>query len=84
VEQILERGGPDRYAITMLGEEPYGNYNRILLSHVLSGDEDEGGIFLNSLPWYADNGIELRAGVRADRIDRFAKVVHAGDGSATV
>jgi nitrite reductase (NADH) large subunit len=83
VEEILERGGPDRYAITMLGEEPYGNYNRILLSHVLSGDEDEGGIFLNSLPWYADNGIELRAGVRADRIDRFAKVVHAGDGSVT-
>jgi nitrite reductase (NADH) large subunit len=83
VEEILERGGPDRYAITMLGEEPYGNYNRILLSHVLSGDEDEGGIFLNSLPWYADNGIELRAGVRADRIDRFAKVVHAGDRSVT-
>jgi nitrite reductase (NADH) large subunit len=83
VEEILERGGPDRYAITMFGEEPYGNYNRILLSHVLSGDEDEGGIFLNSLPWYTDNGIELRAGVRADRIDRFAKVVHAGDGSVT-
>jgi nitrite reductase (NADH) large subunit len=83
VEEILERDGPDHYAITMFGEEPYGNYNRILLSHVLSGDEDEGGIFLNSLPWYADNGIELRAGVRADRIDRFAKVVHAGDGSVT-
>src|SRR5947207_3347266 len=83
VEEILERGGPDHYAITMFGEEPCGNYNRILLSHVLSGDEDEGGIFLNSLRWYADNGIELRAGVRADRIDRFAKVVHAGDGSVT-
>src|SRR6266567_674969 len=83
VEEILERGGRDDFAITMFGEESYGNYNRILLSHVLSGAEDEAGIFLNSMPWYADNGIVLRAGVRADRIDRFAKVVHADDGSVT-
>jgi len=83
VEEILERGGPDRYAITMFGEEPYGNYNRILLSSVLSGGEEEAGIFLNSLSWYADNGIELRASIRVDRIDRFAKVVHADDGSVT-
>jgi nitrite reductase (NADH) large subunit len=83
VEEILERGGPGRFAITVFGEEPYGNYNRILLSNVLSGHEDETGIFLNSLSWYADNGIELRASVRVNRIDSFAKVVHADDGSAT-
>jgi nitrite reductase (NADH) large subunit len=83
VEEILERGGPDRFAITMFGEEPYGNYNRILLSNVLSGAEDEAGIFLNSLSWYADNGIELRASVSVERIDRFAKVVYADDGSVT-
>ena len=83
VEEILERGGRDRFAITMFGEEPYGNYNRILLSNVLSGIEEEGGIFLNSLPWYVENGIDLRAGIRVDRIDRFAKVVYAADGSAT-
>ncbi len=83
VEEILERGGRDRFSITMFGEEPYGNYNRILLSNVLSGAEDEAGIFLNSLPWYAENGIALRAGVRIDRIDRFARTVHADDGSVT-
>src|SRR4051794_15698412 len=83
VEEILERGGRDRFSITMFGEEPYGNYNRILLSNVLSGVEDEAGIFLNSLPWYAENGIALRAGVRIDRIDRFARTVHADDGSVT-
>jgi len=81
VEEVLERGGGGQFAITMLGEEPYGNYNRIMLSHVLSGEEDEAGIFLNSLPWYADNGIELRAGVRAQRIDRFARLVSADDGT---
>ncbi|MEJ3746212.1 nitrite reductase large subunit NirB [Actinomycetes bacterium KLBMP 9797] len=83
VEEILERGGRDRFAITMFGDEPYGNYNRILLSNVLSGVEDESGIFLNSLPWYASHGIELRAGVRVTRIDRFAKAVYGDDGSVT-
>ena len=83
VEEILARGGGNRFAITMFGEEPYSNYNRILLSNVLSGVEDESGIFLNSLAWYEENGIELRAGVRVERIDRFAKVVHAGDGTRT-
>lgn len=81
VEEILERGGRDLYSITMFGEEPYGNYNRIMLSNVLSGVEDEDGIFLNSLPWYATNGIDLRAGVRVERIDRFAKVVSDSEGN---
>ena len=39
VEEILARGGREQFAITMFGDEPYGNYNRILLSHVLSGEE---------------------------------------------
>ncbi|GAA4707923.1 nitrite reductase large subunit NirB [Phytohabitans rumicis] len=81
VEEILARS--DRFAITMFGAEPYGNYNRILLSNVLSGAEDEADIFLNSLPWYAENGIDLRAGVQVTRIDRFARTVRADDGSVT-
>ncbi|MEU7875119.1 nitrite reductase large subunit NirB [Dactylosporangium sp. NPDC049140] len=81
VEEILKRGGAEQFDITMFGAEPYGNYNRILLSNVLSGAEDESGIFLNDLEWYRENGIELRAGVRVTRIDRFARVVHAEDGT---
>lgn len=49
VEEILERGDGSNLGISMFGEEIYGNYNRILLSNVLSGAEDEAGIFLNSL-----------------------------------
>ena len=81
VEEILARGGDFR--ITMFGDEPYGNYNRIMLSNVLAGVEDESGIFLNDLSWYADQGITLHAGTRIERIDRFAKVVYATDGTAT-
>ncbi|HEX6354228.1 nitrite reductase large subunit NirB [Actinophytocola sp.] len=83
VEEILERGGGQRFDITMFGEEPYGNYNRILLSNVLSGVEDEAEIFLNSLAWYEENDIVLHAGMRVERIDRFAKRVHARNGTAT-
>jgi nitrite reductase (NADH) large subunit len=83
VEEILQRGGADRFAITMFGEEPYGNYNRIMLSNVLSGVEDEAGIFLNDLDWYADNGVTLHTGTRVTRIDRFARRVYADDGTVT-
>ena len=32
VEEVLARGGGDQFDIVMFGDEPYGNYNRILLS----------------------------------------------------
>lgn len=38
VEEIIKRGGSSSFQITMIGDEPYGNYNRIMLSHVLSGE----------------------------------------------
>ena len=82
VEEILARA-PGRFAVTVLGEEPYGNYNRIMLSNVLAGVEDEAGIFLNDLSWYADNDITLHTGTRATRIDKYARVVEAADGTVT-
>ncbi|MQA36078.1 hypothetical protein GCU49_21345, partial [Modestobacter roseus] len=57
VEEVLERRGGEQFAITVFGEEPHGNYNRIMLSHVLAGEEHEDDIVLNSHDWYADNGI---------------------------
>ncbi|PPK98606.1 nitrite reductase (NADH) large subunit [Kineococcus xinjiangensis] len=83
VEEILARGGAEQFSVTMFGDEPYGNYNRIALSHVLAGEEEEHGIFLNALPWYADNGIDLRAGVRATFVDRHARLVHDDTGART-
>lgn len=81
VEEILARGGGERFAITMFGDEPYGNYNRILLSNVLAGSDDAGEIYLNPLDWYTENDIDLRAGVRVVRIDPFAHLVYADDGT---
>ena len=73
---------PDLFDITVFGDEPYGNYNRILLSNVLNGTQDAKEIFLNPLAWYEENGITLHAGKRVTAIDRDAKVVHADGVSA--
>ena len=83
VEEILERGGGERFRITVFGDEPYGNYNRIMLSHVLAGGgsaDEVDEIYLNPLDWYAENDITLHAGVRVVRIDRFARRVLADNG----
>ncbi|MGZ4612952.1 MAG: nitrite reductase large subunit NirB [Kineosporiaceae bacterium] len=83
VEEVLERGGGEQFRITVFGEEPHGTYNRILLSPVLAGDQHEDEIVLNSHDWYADRGVTLSAGVRVERLDTAAKVVHASDGTVT-
>ncbi|ADT98991.1 nitrite reductase large subunit NirB [Mycolicibacterium gilvum] len=81
LEEILARGGGDHFEITVFGDEPYGNYNRILLSNVLAGVDDPTEIYLNTMDWYTDNGIDLRAGVRVVRLDTFAHLVYADDGT---
>lgn len=82
IEEVLARGGGETFDITVFGDEPYGNYNRILLSNVLAGSDDPAEIYLNALDWYADNRIDLRAGVRVVRVDTFAHLVHADDGTS--
>jgi nitrite reductase (NADH) large subunit len=80
VEEVLARGGADQFEITMFGDEPYGNYNRILLSNILSGIQDTNEIFLNPLDWYAENNVTLHAGARVTDIDRAAHAVKAENG----
>ncbi|SNS20621.1 nitrite reductase large subunit NirB [Rhodococcoides kyotonense] len=81
VEEILKRGA-DRFDVTMIGDEPYGNYNRIMLSHVLAGETgvDDEDLLLNPMSWYRDNGVTLYAGDRAVSLDRFAKSVRCESG----
>jgi nitrite reductase (NADH) large subunit len=80
VEEILARGGADQFQVTMFGEEPTGNYNRILLSNVLNGSYSEDDIFLNTLAWYEENNIRLLAGKRASGLLRRAKLAYGEDG----
>jgi len=82
IEDVLARGGGGRFEVVVFGDEPYGNYNRILLSGVLAGTHDPKDIFLNPLSWYAENGVRLHAGVRVTEIDRAARLVRGEGGVA--
>ena len=80
LEELLKIA-PDLYDITVFGAEPHPNYNRILLSPVLAGEQTFDDIVLNDLAWYADHGIELRLGRKVLEIDRIHRQVIADDGS---
>ena len=76
-EDILVADPTHPFDIVIYGDEPYGNYNRILLSNVLNGAQDAKEIFLNPLVWYAENNIVLRAGQKITKIDRERRIVYS-------
>ena len=80
LEELLKIA-PDLYDITVFGAEPHPNYNRILLSPVLAGEQKLEDIILNGHDWYRDNGIRLHLGRKVTRIDRVRRLVHADDGT---
>ncbi|MFI3185455.1 MAG: FAD-dependent oxidoreductase [Methylococcaceae bacterium] len=82
VEELLT-AAPDKYRITVFGAEPYGNYNRIMLSSVLCGEKTIEDIVINDRQWYIDNGITLHAGEAKTVvcIDRKKRDVYAQDGT---
>ncbi|MDX1692581.1 MAG: FAD-dependent oxidoreductase [Ketobacteraceae bacterium] len=73
---------PDKYDITIIGEEPQVNYNRIMLSPVLAGEKQLQDIVINDLDWYRQHRINLVTGDPVIAIHRGRKtVVTAGDRS---
>jgi len=80
VEELLAVA-PDLYDITVFGAEPHGNYNRILLSPVLTGEKSLPEIMLNDRPWYTERGITLHSGKTVVEIDRGRRRITAGDGT---
>ena len=79
IEHLVETN-PDAYDITLFNAEPRGNYNRIMLSPVLSGEKTYEEIVTHDDEWYAANGVNCRFGERIDHIDRAAKTVTAANG----
>ncbi|HET8608625.1 MAG TPA: nitrite reductase large subunit NirB [Burkholderiales bacterium] len=80
LEELLKIA-PELYDITVFGSEPHPNYNRILLSPVLAGEQTLDDIVLNGYDWYDRHGIVLRAGRTITRIDRARRRVEADDGT---
>ena len=80
IEEVLKLT-PDMYDITVFGAEPHPNYNRILLSPVLAGEQTLDEIVLNPWEWYTDNHITLHAGKKVVEVDRVRRIVRADDGT---
>ena len=80
VEELLKIA-PQLYDITVFGAEPHPNYNRILLSPVLAGEQTIDEIVLNPRSWYSEHDITLRLGRKVVQIDRVHRRVVADDGT---
>jgi nitrite reductase (NADH) large subunit len=80
LEELLKIA-PDLYDVTVFGAEPHPNYNRILLSPVLAGEQTIDEIILNPLSWYAEQGITLYTGKKVAKVDRTRRIVIAEDGT---
>lgn len=82
VLEHLLAGDPDGWDITLFNAEPRGNYNRIMLSPVLSGEKTYQDIVTHDDDFYAQHKITCRFGEAVVRIDRANKVVYSNAGGA--
>lgn len=80
MEEILKRNR-EAFDITIVGDEPYPNYNRIMLSHVLQGKTEIKDININDWKWYEDNDITLFTGEKVTEIDPEEKEIKTDKGS---
>ncbi|KGD63928.1 nitrite reductase family protein [Alcanivorax nanhaiticus] len=71
----VTRLAPDLYQITVVGEEPFAGYNRVMLSPLLGGGTDESAITTHPHQWYRDRGIRLITGSPVVAIRRHRRQV---------
>jgi nitrite reductase (NADH) large subunit len=79
LENLLE-AAPGAYEVTIFNAEPRVNYDRIMLSPVLSGEKSFEEIVIHGDGWYIQHGITLYKGCKIKSIDRQAKTVTSDTG----
>lgn len=79
LENLFETA-PGLYDVTIFNAEPRVNYDRIMLSPVLSGEKDYEDIIIHSDEWYAANNVTLHKGAKVSEIDRDRKTVTSENG----
>ncbi len=79
LEKLFELA-PGKFDITIFNAEPRVNYDRIMLSPVLSGEKSFEDIVIHGDAWYVENGITLYKGCKVETIDREQKMVTATNG----
>ncbi len=79
LEQLFEKA-PGQFTVTIFNAEPRVNYNRLMLSPVLSGEKCYEDIITHDDAWYASHGVTLHKAARVVSIDRIAKTVTSEQG----
>lgn len=79
LEHLFEQA-PGQYDVTIFNAEPRVNYDRIMLSPVLSGEKSYEEIVIHGDGWYINNGITLYKGHKIVSIDRAKKTVTSDHG----
>ncbi|MDQ1902690.1 nitrite reductase large subunit NirB [Paracoccus sp. WLY502] len=81
LEQLFD-AAPDAWDVTLFNAEPRGNYNRLMLSPVLSGEKTYDQIVTHDDTWYATHCVDCRFGEPVVRIDRKNRLVYSNSGGA--
>src|SRR3954454_11750731 len=68
--------------ITLLCGEPRLPYDRVILSHLLSGEAGEEDLQLRPAEWYRDRRVDVRVAARAQTLDPERGVCELQDGTA--
>lgn len=79
IEEILERSD-SQFDITIIGKEPYPNYNRIMLSNILQKKMTVEETIMNPYEWYEENNIQLIVNDPVETVDRSAQTVTTSKG----
>ena len=66
---------PDAYDVTIFNAEPRVNYNRIMLSPVLAGEQTYEDIIIHGDEWYEANNVTLFRGAKVTEINRDLKSI---------
>lgn len=78
LEQLFQAGFDGE--VTLFNAEPRGNYNRLMLSPVLSGEKTYEQIVTHDADWYAAHGVDCRFGEAVVKIEREDRVVYSNAG----
>ncbi len=79
LEKLFE-AAPEAYKVTIFNVEPRVNYDRIMLSPVLSGEKSFEEIVIHGDGWYVKHGVTLYKGHKIVAIDRANKTVTSDRG----
>ena len=79
LEHLFENA-PGVFDVTIFNAEPRVNYDRIMLSPVLSGEKTFKDIIIHGDGWYIEHGVTLYKGHKVVGIDRVAKTVTSEHG----